>query len=217
VEEQATLYAAAPTSTEKPLEVAVIIRRAQEVRAQAIACGLDVSPLDGWLAALQYPRSSERLTIVIPGYPFAQPRHRSCALMAGGLPVIRNGRPVIRTYDLKTAKDWKAMARHHMEEALAEYGLAAPYVPTGAVSMEVSAYFQCPAGQVRKTRPRGLRRHVARPDLDNLWKAVKDAGKGVLWRDDSQVAEAQPRKFVAPQGEGPRVVLRVWPVPIDVL
>jgi Holliday junction resolvase RusA-like endonuclease len=32
--------------------------------------------------------------------------------------------------------------------------------------------------------------HTKRPDIDNLAKAVKDALKGVVYRDDSQIVEA---------------------------
>ena len=32
--------------------------------------------------------------------------------------------------------------------------------------------------------------HTKRPDLDNLAKAVKDALKGVIYADDSQIVEA---------------------------
>lgn len=38
---------------------------------------------------------------------------------------------------------------------------------------------------------------------------VKDAAKGVLWLDDCQVCAATVEKFIAAQGEAPRILIEV--------
>lgn len=155
------------------------------------------------------------LSITIPGEPFAQPRARSFALMRKGpdgkkAPVFGpGGAPVIRHYDPKDAVSWKATAQDHMAAALRAIGCASPFVPAGPVAIEIRALYSCLKGDRRK-KPRGLRRKSTRPDLDNIAKAVKDAAKGVLWLDDSQVAELVVRKFYAPQDAPPGVELRIW-------
>ena len=42
--------------------------------------------------------------------------------------------------------------------------------------------------------------HTGRPDIDNLIKFVLDAGNGVLWTDDAQIAVLQASKVWAEVG-----------------
>lgn len=51
-----------------------------------------------------------------------------------------------------------------------------------------------------------LLRHTSKPDLDNLEKAIKDALKGIVWYDDSQVDIVQKAKRY---GEEPKVFIIV--------
>jgi len=46
--------------------------------------------------------------------------------------------------------------------------------------------------------------HTAKPDLDNLVKAAKDAMNGIVWLDDAQVASSSERKCY---GDRPGVVI----------
>jgi Holliday junction resolvase RusA-like endonuclease len=41
--------------------------------------------------------------------------------------------------------------------------------------------------------------HVSRPDCDNLLKAIKDAGNGIVWRDDSQIVKVEASKLYSHQ------------------
>ena len=47
--------------------------------------------------------------------------------------------------------------------------------------------------------------HISVPDVDNLFKSVADALKGIAWRDDSQVCACSIEKWVAAGGESPHV------------
>ena len=47
-------------------------------------------------------------------------------------------------------------------------------------------------------------------DLDNLLKAVLDAGNGILWKDDRQIVEANAFKRKPTEGEPEFVELQVW-------
>ena len=50
--------------------------------------------------------------------------------------------------------------------------------------------------------------HTCRPDLDNLFKAVADAGNGILYNDDSQIYHASISKRYADIGvEGINIIL----------
>lgn len=135
--------------------------------------------------------------IEIPGEPHAQKRPAVRV-------IEREGRSVPIVYDRAVSRDWKAQAAWHMRKAR---GNAPPLV--GPVVLSVTAYFTCPASQYQRATRRPERWHTKRPDGDNVLKAVKDAAKGVLWLDDSQVAVASVAKIIAAQGEAPRVVLAI--------
>lgn len=132
-------------------------------------------------------------TITIPGDPVAQGRPKFAVVNGHG-----------RAYDPKKSRTWKATAQDFMRQAADK-----PYPPKAALHVQVYAVFRCPKGDYRVINPAPLRWHVKRPDGDNILKAVKDAGSGVLWLDDAQVAKATVTKLIAPQGEAPRVVIIV--------
>lgn len=75
--------------------------------------------------------------------------------------------------------------------------------------MWVGAHFICPKSRHRKREPRAAELHIKKPDLDNVVKAVKDAGKGVLWHDDSQVCFLLAWKITQPQAVAPYTVVSV--------
>lgn len=133
--------------------------------------------------------------IRIPGEPFAQPRARAAVIA---------GRAVV--YDPKVARNWKATAQDHMQQAAEREGF---FSLAEAVALEVLAVFTCPKSDHRKRDRIGRRWHTKRPDGDNVLKAVKDAAKGVLWLDDSQVARSTVVKQIAAQDEAPYVEVRV--------
>jgi Holliday junction resolvase RusA-like endonuclease len=127
--------------------------------------------------------------IEIPGVPVAQPRagHHHLRRRDGSLLTRPDGDPIIKTYQPTPIAEWKARAAWAMRQGR---GAEPPLV--GPVSLIVRAVFPCPPSQHRERVPRPARWHTHRPDLDNIVKAVKDAAKGVLWLDDSQVCVLGP-------------------------
>ncbi len=49
--------------------------------------------------------------------------------------------------------------------------------------------------------------HTGRPDRDNLDKAVLDAMKGLIFRDDAQVCAGTIEKWIAAGDEQPHVTI----------
>ena len=138
------------------------------------------------------------IQIIIPGEPVAQGRPR----------FARRGQ-FVSTYDPPKSRSWKGVAQVHMIEALAK-AEAKPLAAGVPVELQVIAIFSCPKSQYRKNTPRERRHHTKRPDADNILKAVKDAGTGILWHDDSQVMDARVIKIIGAQDEEPCVVIQVW-------
>lgn len=69
-----------------------------------------------------------------------------------------------------------------------------------AVCLNVSFFF-------KKAKSSKLVFPTKKPDLDNCVKAVKDAGNGILWKDDSQIVHLEATKFWS---DVPCVVVRFW-------
>lgn len=79
-----------------------------------------------------------------------------------------------------------------------------------AVRLDLTFYMPIPASWP-KARQRAARdaHHTVRPDTDNLAKTIKDALNGVVWIDDSQVAELRAVKRYAGADGEPRTIVRV--------
>jgi Holliday junction resolvase RusA-like endonuclease len=113
-------------------------------------------------------------------------------------------------YDPPKSRNWKATAQEHMRLAMEAYGMHQPF--PGPVRCEIVAVFTCPKSDWRKTEPRPARPHAKKPDAENVAKAVLDAAEGVVFGNDSQVADLRVRKVIGAQGEAPYVLVRVAPV-----
>lgn len=85
----------------------------------------------------------------------------------------------VGAYDPKQCKTFKEVIAWHARIKAMEQGLKAPL--SGAIS--INLIFQM--GENGKEVY-----HTKRPDIDNLAKAVKDALKGIIYADDSQIVEA---------------------------
>lgn len=57
----------------------------------------------------------------------------------------------------------------------------------GPLKVEIVAWFIVPASW-SKRRKAETRYHTARPDADNIGKAIGDGANGIVWRDDAQIA-----------------------------
>lgn len=120
------------------------------------------------------------IQFTVYGEPVAQGRPRASS--QGGF---------VRLYDPKKSRDYKDYVRL----AAAEHAPAA--LLEGPLAVMVTAYRSIPksfskrkaaAAEAGEIYPTG------RPDADNYLKGVKDALKGVMWVDDSQVVDAYARK-----------------------
>lgn len=140
-----------------------------------------------------------KLSIRIPGEPVAQGRPRG---------FYRSGLGV-RMYDPEQSRKWKDLARAHYAAAIQSAGqLSASTNGRVGVEMHVLAVFACPRSSHRK-KPVPRRWRIGRPDADNIGKACLDAGTGLLYHDDSQVARLVVEKRIAAQGETPFVQVTV--------
>lgn len=119
------------------------------------------------------------------GDPIAQGRPRA----------FKTPRGQIRVYDPATARDWK---RTVQSQVLPQK----PPVPLeGPLAMDLVFLFRRP-----RSLPKRILYHTTRPDADNCAKAIKDALRGIVYRDDSQIVDLHVTKQYGP---APGVVITI--------
>jgi Holliday junction resolvase RusA-like endonuclease len=124
-------------------------------------------------------------TVQIKPVPQARPRFF----------VRRKGnKTFVGAYDPARCKTFKEVIAWHAKIKAKETGLREPTTAPIAISLIFGM-----------GKNGGRRFHVKRPDIDNLAKAVKDALKGVIYADDSQIVEAHLFK----QYGGPEIKIEI--------
>ncbi len=122
-----------------------------------------------------------RIHFEIPGPPVAKGRPRAAVIA---------GRPRLYT-PAKTE-------RYESRVALfAQQAMAGRPPLDGAVHVEIVAWLAVPRSWSVKRRVLALTDKIhpaARPDVDNLAKAVLDGANGIVWRDDSQIVRLDVAK-----------------------
>ena len=132
------------------------------------------------------------INFTVYGDPVAQGRPR----------FFRRGNHV-GTYDPAKSRDYKDTV----------YSVALEHRPsqplTGPLNVYIECYRKIPASFSKKKIGQaceGLIKPTTKPDVDNYAKGVKDALKGVIWQDDSQVVLLQVRKMYS---QTPRMEIRI--------
>ena len=119
------------------------------------------------------------VVFTVRGHPKASPRPRARSIQT------KAGNHIASVYAGKTDKNWKQLVAAAARDA---WGNRPVY--QGPVEMSLMFYFIRPKSVSAAKRPQ----HTIRPDLDNLWKSVKDSLTGLVWKDDSQVIRGMVRK-----------------------
>ena len=145
----------------------------------------------------------------IQGDPFAWKRTGSSKPVR-----LPDGRQFSHRYEPKDQAEWKAWAKKNMTECM---GGAAPLEQPVILSMLV--VFAMPKGRHLKKSVRPRSWYAGKKDLDNIAKAVMDAGNGILWFDDRQLGYFDDIfGIVGRQGEAPRIEVLFGPAPsIDIV
>jgi Holliday junction resolvase RusA-like endonuclease len=122
------------------------------------------------------------------------------------LPPKGKGRPRAtrtgRVYTPAETRRWETTLAMMAAERLPEVVLEGP------LRVDVLAVLPRPKRLLRKSDPDGLLWAPAKPDTDNVVKALLDALKA-FWRDDAQVVELVAHKVYAERDGRPRMVIRI--------
>lgn len=136
-----------------------------------------------------------RVEFVVPGDPRGKQRPR---LARGGA-----------TYTPRETVVYEKEVRAAYYRSLGREGYERPH--DGPVAVSITAYYGIPKSATKAQREKIARddRPLKKPDVDNVEKIIMDALNGVAYEDDKQVTDALIRKRYAPEGEEPRVVVKV--------
>lgn len=135
-----------------------------------------------------------RISFTIPGAPRGKGRPRA---------TVRGGR--IRTYTDDRTASYEALV------ALAAQAAYKGAPLTGPVGVHIVVVLPRPKRLTRRKDPTGLIPAPARPDVDNVVKAILD-GAAALWVDDGQVVDLYAQKRYAEVGGQPRAEVLVMEV-----
>lgn len=124
------------------------------------------------------------MTFIIMGNPVAQGRPK----------FFRRGN-FVGVYDPGKSKSWKEAVKWQIIEQ-------SPIVLDGPLDLNLKFFLPRP-----KTLPKRILHHTKKPDVDNLAKAIKDAMKGICYKDDSQVCRLSVSKVYGTQ-TGVEIILR---------
>lgn len=124
------------------------------------------------------------ITFTVPGIPVGKGRARA-AVIAGRARLYTPAKT--QHYEADVAKS-----------AAVAMGGADPF--QGPVRLGLLITFPLPKAK-RATRNRPAAHwHTSKPDASNVLKAVEDAMNGIVYRDDSQIAEVSVSKVYDPAG-----------------
>lgn len=127
-----------------------------------------------------------KVEFTIPGMIRGKGRHRTFMHDSKGNQLRdAQGRPFMRTAPDEKTVQCEALVRDFASRAMRDAG-AAPFL--GPVFVRIFVWKMPPKSWSEKKR-RAVKYVTGRPDCDNVLKLVKDAVKGIVWRDDSQVAK----------------------------
>lgn len=135
---------------------------------------------------------SNAIEFTVYGEPVAQARPRATTI---------NGR--VKMYDPKKSSEYKnyirLVASQHAPKELLD----------GPIQLDVKIYkptLKSFSKKKKEMAEQGVLRPTTKPDVDNYVKAIKDALKNVIWKDDSQVVDLQVSKFYS---EKPRIEVKI--------
>lgn len=134
----------------------------------------------------------QMVSMTIYGEPVAQGRPRFTK--AGGF---------VRAYDPAKSRNYKDYIKLVASEHKPDKPLE------GALELHVTVCRSIPKSFSRRkaeAAERGEIRPTTKPDVDNYLKGVKDALKGIIWRDDSQIVRVVADKYYSRQ---PRIEIDV--------
>lgn len=134
------------------------------------------------------------IKFVVPGLPFGKQRHRT----------VRNGK-FSKSYTPKETVNYENLVKMSYQSK----AKGKRFKDKDMLDVRIIAYYNIPPSTSKKRRTLMLEhklRPTKKPDWDNIGKIICDSLNDIAYHDDSQVVDAQVRKFYS---ENPRVEVTI--------
>ena len=131
--------------------------------------------------------------------------HLNIAPMGKQRPRIVSKGRFSRAYTPKKTVDWTKAAQRCINRA---YSLP-PIERAIPIQVRIVAVHKRPQRLLRRSDPIGRIWKTTKPDIDNIAKIVYDAGNGILWADDCQIARSVCEDVYAAKNEEPAVFVYI--------
>lgn len=138
------------------------------------------------------------IIFTVEGAPVGKQRPRVC---------LRGGHA--HAFTPKKTEDYERTVSLRAKEAMLKDGLGM-YPEDVALTVGITAYFPVPKSWSKSKKERALTGelpHMAKPDIDNVVKAVMDGMSGIVYGDDKQINKLECGKGYS---ENPRVEVIVY-------
>ena len=117
-------------------------------------------------------------------------------------PCVPKGRPRLGRGGVYTPEKTRAYERLVRDHAALACHQQDWQVTRGPVSMTLYVTLEPPQSWSKKKRQEAMGRYIiTKPDLDNYEKAVCDGMEGIVFLNDSQVADCRTRKVYGPEAK----------------
>ncbi|MBL8824873.1 MAG: RusA family crossover junction endodeoxyribonuclease [Planctomycetia bacterium] len=138
------------------------------------------------------------ISFIVYTVPVAMPRQRNRIMYIGGKPISQNYTPGKHPVNaFKSAVQLSARVAYDGPPL------------EGPVYLQATFVLPRPQKYCRKKDDPGRLWCIAKPDMDNLVKALKDALSKLVFKDDSQVCRTMQGKFYAARDEQPCVEVQI--------
>jgi len=144
-------------------------------------------------------RESRTVCFIVWGSPVAQPRAKFRNIPGKNYPVV------VSNPKKAPITQWKA----DIKSAYQNLPLFGDPPLSGPLKVAIDIFLPRPKRLMRRRDPDGPVLHIAKPDRDNVEKAILDALKGVAFVDDCQVCAGEVRKFYHEKDGRPRAEIEI--------
>lgn len=134
-----------------------------------------------------------KVTFTIPGEPKGK-----------GRPRFARAGSYVKTYTPDETASYENLVRIEYERQCRN-----TFPDDAMLDMRIIAYYSIPKSAGKKKRLKmldNLIRPTKKPDMDNIMKVIADSLNHIAYKDDTQIVDAQVRKFYS---EKPRVVVMI--------
>lgn len=122
-----------------------------------------------------------------------------------GRPRFSNAGPYVKTYTPEKTANYETLVKLEYERQCGDYR----FPDSAQLDVRIIAFYEIPKSTSKKKTKmmeNGMIRPTKTPDFDNIGKIVCDSLNKIAYRDDSQIVDAQVRKFYS---RNPRVVITI--------